>query len=244
MPIIRTKKNNNYSIIANQALQNNELSLKAKGLYAYLMTLPDDWDIYLSEVQSHSKDGKEAHYSAFKELIKNGYLVREKKREKGVITSWDYTLYEISPLWAFPQEVKPLWAFPLVVNPQLLITNKELITNKLNTKGVITKEQPNTKPLITLFTDLYKERYRVNPPNYGLTQKKLKETLGRWSEAKIAGALKAYFADPDPFLAKQSHSIQYFASKIDRWIQQAPVKDPRHNIDEFWDKIEKEKGKL
>lgn len=43
MPIIRTNKNSNYSVISNQYLKNKLLSLEAKGLMSIMLSLPDDW---------------------------------------------------------------------------------------------------------------------------------------------------------------------------------------------------------
>ncbi len=48
--IIRREKNKNYSIISNECLKNPKISTRAKGMYAYIMTLPDDWVIQKGEL--------------------------------------------------------------------------------------------------------------------------------------------------------------------------------------------------
>ncbi|TKI88055.1 DNA-binding protein, partial [Bacillus wiedmannii] len=46
MGIFRVKKDNNYSVINNTGLKDKRLSWKAKGILAYILTLPDDWVFY------------------------------------------------------------------------------------------------------------------------------------------------------------------------------------------------------
>ena len=40
--VLRVEKNRNYTVMSNQFLRNKELSLKAKGLLAVCLSLPDD----------------------------------------------------------------------------------------------------------------------------------------------------------------------------------------------------------
>ena len=75
-------------------LKDTNLSWKAKGLLAYLLSLPDDWQIYESEIVKHAKDGIDSTRTAIKELIDAGYIERQRVRdEKGRLS----TVYE-SPI--------------------------------------------------------------------------------------------------------------------------------------------------
>lgn len=47
MKIIRKDKKDNYTTIDNGYLQNKNLSFKAKGIMTYILSLPDDWVIYI-----------------------------------------------------------------------------------------------------------------------------------------------------------------------------------------------------
>lgn len=88
-------KTENFTIVSNEIFKRNDISARAKGLYAYIMTLPDDWKIYKQEIFTHFSEGKNALDSAFKELEKLGYISKEKtKNEKGQFVGWDYTIYE------------------------------------------------------------------------------------------------------------------------------------------------------
>lgn len=89
-------KNNPYVMINKSSLQDERLSWKAKGLLVYLLSLPDDWKIYETELINHAKDGRDGTRSAIKELIDAGYITRERTRdEKGRLTGTDYNVYEV-----------------------------------------------------------------------------------------------------------------------------------------------------
>jgi hypothetical protein len=76
---IRGRKDRNYTVMDNTFLKDVRLSWKAKGVMAYLLSLPDDWQIYLSEIETHSPDGKSSLASAINELKEYGYLKAEEE---------------------------------------------------------------------------------------------------------------------------------------------------------------------
>ena len=78
---IREKKERNFTIMSNIHLRDEKLSLKAKGLLSYLLSLPDDWQIYLCELTKHSTDGRDSIRSAITELEENGYLTKKQKTD-------------------------------------------------------------------------------------------------------------------------------------------------------------------
>ncbi len=139
MKRIRVVKDKNFTTINNEFIFNKDMSLKAKGLLCHLLALPNDWKLYVEEVEKWHKDGKKAIYSAFKELTQFGYIERSQIREKGKIVSWDYTVFE-KPLSQKVDVEKVDVGFVDVQKAPLLNTNsnKDLIklkTNKTKTKG-------------------------------------------------------------------------------------------------------------
>ena len=128
MKRIRVEKSKNFTTINNEFIFNKNLSLKAKGLLCHLLALPNDWRLYVEEVEKWSTDGKSAIYSAFKELTSNGYMKRKQIRDKGKIVSWDYIVFE-KPHFDF-QEIEKLD----VENQPLLNTNIKLNTNNTKTE--------------------------------------------------------------------------------------------------------------
>ena len=83
MKRIRVEKSKNFTTINNEFIFNKDLSLKAKGMLCHLLALPNEWKLYVEEVEKWHKDGKKAIYSAFKELTENGYMKREQIRDNG-----------------------------------------------------------------------------------------------------------------------------------------------------------------
>lgn len=91
---IKVVKDTNYTTINNTIIKDKRLSLKAKGLFLTVMSLPDDWDFSVSGIASVLMEGEKAIYHAIKELIKLGYCQRERVYEKGKIKEWTYTFIE------------------------------------------------------------------------------------------------------------------------------------------------------
>jgi len=90
------KKENPFVTIDKTCLKDERLSWKAKGLLCYLLSLPDDWEIYVNELKSHASDGRDSTAAALKELIKYGYAIRDYNRdEEGKIRGYIYQIFEI-----------------------------------------------------------------------------------------------------------------------------------------------------
>lgn len=67
-----------FTQVANEVLNDPDLSAKAKGLYAYLYSKPDGWDFALDRISNDFSDGRRSIYTGILELEKKGYLKREK----------------------------------------------------------------------------------------------------------------------------------------------------------------------
>ena len=92
---IRYSKQRDYTVMNNTFLRDDKLSWKAKGLFAYILSLPEDWKIYLNELQTHATDGETSLRSAIKELTDNGYIVQKRlKDDKGRWASYVYQIIE------------------------------------------------------------------------------------------------------------------------------------------------------
>ncbi|MEB8885485.1 DnaD domain protein [Bacillus cereus] len=97
MGIFRVKKDTNYSVIHNTPLRDENLSWRAKGLLAYMLSLPDDWTFHATELSQHAKDSEKTTTSTLKELKKAGYLKRYpiQNSETGKISHWETIVYEL-----------------------------------------------------------------------------------------------------------------------------------------------------
>lgn len=107
--INRIRKENNFVLMDNGFLRNPKLSAKAKGVLAYILSLPDDWVLYKSELPKHFTDGKDSLGKALAELEANGYLTQDKnaRTEKGKMTHHNITVYEVPIHCGFPATEKP-----------------------------------------------------------------------------------------------------------------------------------------
>jgi len=97
MSIIRSKKKRNpYVQIDKTPLLDIRLSWKARGLLAYLMTKPDDWEISIANLVGQSEsDGRESVQSGLKELETIGYIVRERAQDpQGRFIGWHTLIFE------------------------------------------------------------------------------------------------------------------------------------------------------
>ncbi|AVP48434.1 DnaD domain protein [Bacillus cereus] len=145
MATFRVNKSKNYTTINNTGLRDERLTWKAKGILAYILSLPDDWVFYMEEIATHSKDKLDSLKSGMKELKKYGYIKRFPiKNEKGKIVRWETIIYEI-PQAENPLVEKPQMENPAVEKPQVdepLVENPILLsTKKLSTNIQSTNEQ-------------------------------------------------------------------------------------------------------
>lgn len=84
-----------FTQISNQTLQDETLTWKARGILAYLLSLPEDWRVYATEVATRSPQGLAALTSGIKELEKAGYIRKELVRDKsGKFEGYQYIVYE------------------------------------------------------------------------------------------------------------------------------------------------------
>jgi hypothetical protein len=110
MSVIRIKKHQaNYVCLQKEILENDQISLKAKGFWAFCMAKPDDWEFKLKNLIKTLLEGREAIYKALQELIKFGYCRRiQNKDAYGRWTTVDYEILETSQL----KEKLPQTCFP------------------------------------------------------------------------------------------------------------------------------------
>lgn len=82
-----------FTQVPDSVLCDPELSAKAKGLFAYLLSKPPDWQFHLSHVRSEFSDGKTSINTAFDDLESRGYLNRHReRRSNGTFGPYIYEL--------------------------------------------------------------------------------------------------------------------------------------------------------
>jgi hypothetical protein len=125
--IVLKKKKNPFVIMSKTALNDKCLSWKAKGIIAYLLSLPEDWKVYIEDLKNRSKNSRDSTRSGVNELIKAGYIHRKPlKRTNGQFAGYEYYIYEE------PTSHQPKTENPTSVNPTLQIKDNNKILNDTN----------------------------------------------------------------------------------------------------------------
>ena len=71
--IKRVVKEAKYAQIDNDLINNRELSFKALGIMTYILSKPDDWQIYISDL-CRDKDGEKSVRAGLNELKDKKYI--------------------------------------------------------------------------------------------------------------------------------------------------------------------------
>ncbi len=149
-----------FTQIANEVLNSPELSFKAKGIYAFMMSKPNNWNFTIRSMAKQVKDGEDGIKSGIKELKDLGYVEYE-KRTNG---TGKYTLrYGINP-YEKPKVENPHKAsehqkgkIPRRENPlkgkSTRISNKEPSSNKdsISNKDTHTEQAQTQDQIIESF---------------------------------------------------------------------------------------------
>lgn len=80
MSTFKIEKTDGYTIMSNYHLRDKNLSLKAKGILSFMLSLPDNWDYSLKGLVAICKESKDAIRSTLNELKDNYYLIIEPYR--------------------------------------------------------------------------------------------------------------------------------------------------------------------
>lgn len=195
MEVIRVKKDRNYTVINNTIFKDGRISCKSKGIFATIMSLPDDWDFSVSGMSSILKEGKTSIYSSLDELISFGYVLKKTNRnDKGIITGVEYKFFEtpinkdFNPHSGFPETDNPETDNPDVENQPQLSTN---IINNLNNKNslsVLENQQIDFDKLLVFFNTTTGKNVRVvNEKTKKQFNARLKEG---YTKADIFNAIK------------------------------------------------------
>lgn len=90
-------------MVAKAAIQDPNLSLKATGLLAMLLSFPDTWQIHVSDLAKRKADGVFAIRAGLRELQQAGYVEKNTFRDdKGRFIRHEFLVHEY-PLCSFPQ---------------------------------------------------------------------------------------------------------------------------------------------
>ena len=151
MAVFRVERNKGYTVMSNHHLRNKELTLKAKGLLAQMLSLPEDWDYTLAGLSYINRESIDAIRTAVWELEKAGYITRRQGRDdKGKMTAIEYTIYEQPqhppeldcPILENPTAANPVLENPTTDNPTT--ENPTQLNKDISRTDLPKKEKSNT----------------------------------------------------------------------------------------------------
>jgi hypothetical protein len=125
---IKVEKNQNYTIMSNWHLRDKELSLKAKGLMSYMLSLPPEWDFSVVGLASCLAESKNTIGKILNELIDKGYMERKQERQGKLFSGYSYILHEISCRKSWDTKTQ----YP---KNEAQINTKEINTKEINIGG-------------------------------------------------------------------------------------------------------------
>lgn len=190
--------------MSNYALNDPSLSLKAKGLWAFIMTKPDGWKITSRGLAGQLKEGRDSILGGLNELEDGGYLIRGEQRSyKGKFSTSDATLYE-TPNSVDTVTGKPTTDYPTTENPTVLV----------NTNIVNTNKDINGKQLLEIVNEVIGRNFRTLPSTGW------KKTLKMFTLEEIRSALVALRQDEWHSPRLKTLSIDYLTrpTVIDKFL--------------------------
>jgi hypothetical protein len=210
---------NRYGTIPNDLLNSVDISFKAKGLYAYIQSKPDNWEFSAERIAKQVKEGLPSVVSALKELENFGYLVRNRYQNNKGFWVVDYLLYEI------PNEEILYTGNPTKENPTIgkpsNISNQDFSKQEDN-NYTIKKERVVSEPSQTFyervlqFENLLGDEFQ-NFYSYW-NEKSLKNGKVRWESEKffdISRRVKTWMANKSKFNNNGTEKLGTSAARME-----------------------------
>lgn len=94
--IRKAKKEINFAQISNDLINNKRLSYKALGILVYILSKPDDWQVYMSDLIREDLDGEKSVRNGINELIEKNYIQRYRvyNNATGKVNHWETLVSE------------------------------------------------------------------------------------------------------------------------------------------------------
>jgi hypothetical protein len=127
MSIKRAKHTINYTVVANNLINNNVLNWDELGLLVYLLSKPENWETKPLQLAKIRKAGINKIYSMLKKLQSLGYAVYT--RDSGGTVDW--TIYDEPQINLKPHDEKPHDEKPHEAFCDVLISKENTISKDL-----------------------------------------------------------------------------------------------------------------
>lgn len=158
--MLRKKLQSNFTTIDNRIMQKRGLSFEARGLYFYMISLPDGWEFSEARLAYNGGIGIDKCKRILKELFEIGLIKREFTHNERGYKKSIYTLFDFDTL-ENPTEKNPTLENPTLENPT---NNKEIVTQikKENKERFLTKKEKIIKKEKKSISEQALELYQPN----------------------------------------------------------------------------------
>lgn len=179
-----SKDNVPFTQVANVVLTSPKISLKAKGLYAYLFSKPDTWEFSSHRMEGELKESHPTIVKLLRELEHHCLLMRKRQKNGKVEYFLTYSMCDITPSKEslLGPELKKAQVKILHSEESLPISNIDNTSNieeESNTDNTASQSDANIPLIIDLFKEVNPSYKRLfgNPPQRAATRRSL-ETHG------------------------------------------------------------------
>ena len=173
--IRRIKKERAFAQISNELINNNQLSYKALGILTYILSKPDDWEVYNSDLIREGIDGKESIRTGLLELKEKKYIQRYRvfNKKTSSVHHWETLVSEVpfadeelissvKETYAYDEEGKIIYKkvvlgnferyVPVVINREVILLSENQKVEKKQKKNP-TIQKPKSRNPKTRKTD-------------------------------------------------------------------------------------------
>lgn len=208
-----------YGITPNELLNRDDISFKAKGLFAFLQSKPNGWRFSVERIARQTKDGKDSIQSGLKELEKFSYLKRVPTKDKnGKWEGYDYILAE-----------KPFTENPSTGNPST--ENPPTLSNIDISKKDISKKDYNKIYIESVFEFWNKQNIIQHRKLTEKIKSKIRSALREYTLEEIQTAIKKYnqvLKGEDYFWTYKWTLPDFLARGLTRFLD-TPIKEFKKN---------------
>lgn len=168
----KTTIKNRYGIAPNNLLNDESISLKAKGLFVFIQSKPDGWKFSIERIAKQNKDGEKSIRAGIRELEKYGYLQRNPIKIGNKWDGYEYILDDAPAKMSSAQNARTQNARTQKGNT---LSKKEYSKKDIVKKNI----DLQTEVCGNVVNKLLEPFYKLNPTfNYGnKTQRKAIEVL-------------------------------------------------------------------
>ena len=190
MTIFKKTYTERFTVQPNTTITDSRLSFGARGLLAYLLSKPKDWEVRTKDLVNASPAGISAVRSMVKELEEHGYLVKTRTRNSAGIF-----IGQVTEVYDEPQQDYPQSGFPHVDNPKVdnrtLLNKDQKQSTKRKTKAptAVIPDSLNQSDFLETWDEWKEFRKKNRYPFSVTTQQKQLNQFEKWGVVEAITAM-------------------------------------------------------